>query len=750
MRGDRGTETGENVTLQEGDPRTVGGYRLDGRLGAGGMGVVYRARSLSGRQVAVKVIRPELAEDAGFRARFRREVEAARQVSGAFTAPVVDADAEAAVPWLATLFVPGPSLAQHVAEQGPLTVPEVRRLALGLAEALRDIHRAGLVHRDLKPGNVLLAGDGPRVIDFGIARAADEAPLTSTGLVVGTPPFMAPEQFRHGASGPATDVFSLGSVLVYAATGHSPFEGDNAHSVGFRVVYEEPELSALPATLRPLIDSCLAKEPAQRATVVGLLSALAAEEPGPPGSRQAPARPTGAPDPRTPAPRTPAPPLDEAAPVPPLGEAAPVADHPVPPAAERADEDPADRTPVPVPPHPATAPSPAAPAAAAPRPLRRKVVVATAAVVAVGAAIGLSALAERDRGEGGDAKPTGGAGTAGPTPAALSCPSAGSRFATSGSSLQADLFQHWTQGYAKSCPGSEISFEPTGSGQGVREFAEGTTELALTDGSLRPQEISASATRCAEGSGGKKGKAVQLPLATMPVSVIYHLSGVDSLVLDAKTLAGIYRGEITKWNDSRIAALNPGAKLPATAVKPLFKSLASGTNLTFTQYLAKAAAYDWPEAPDTEMAAEAGIGKQTSEELAEEVAGTEGSLSYVERGQEGGAAKAALDTGAADPVALTPESAAKTVAASRITGEGADLAVDLDHGTSAPGAYPLVQLGYALVCDQGNAPGTLPSLRSFLAYTTGREGQSATAGLGFGPLPPELAAQVRKKAQDLG
>ncbi|MEU6737440.1 substrate-binding domain-containing protein [Streptomyces physcomitrii] len=519
-----------------------------------------------------------------------------------------------------------------------------------------------------------------------------------------------------------------------------------------------------PAALRPLIDSCLAKEPDQRATVQGLLSTLAAEESGPPGARQTPARPTGAPDPRTPAPRTPAPrtpapSLGEAAPIPPLDEAAQVADHPVPPADEPATErpdkdpdedpaeDPADRTSAPVPPHPATAPGKAAPAAPAPRPLRRKVLVATAAVVAVGAAIGFSG---RDRGEGGSAAPTGGAGTADPTPAAVSCPRTGSRFATSGSGLQAEIFQHWTQGYATSCPGNEVSFTPTGSGQGVREFAEGTTELAVTDGTLRPQERAASATRCAGGSGGKEGKAVQLPLATMPVSVIYHLSGVDSLVLDAKTLAGIYRGEISKWNDSRIAALNPGAKLPATAVKPLFKSLASGTNLTFTQYLAKAAAYDWPEAPDTEMAAEAGIGKQTSKELAEEVAGTEGSLSYVERGQEGKAAKAALDTGAADPVALTPESAARTVAAGRVTGEGADLAVEIDHGTSAPGAYPLVQLGYALVCDQGNAPGTLPSLRSFLAYTTGREAQSATAGLGFGPLPPELADQVRKRARDLG
>ena len=265
------------MTLLDGDPRSVGGYRLEDRLGAGGMGVVFLGRSVSGRLLAIKVIRPELVTDDAFRVRFRQEVAAARQVSGAFTAPVVDADTDAEQPWLATLFVPGPSLHQRVAEQGPLPEGQVRGLAAGLVEALRDIHRAGLIHRDLKPGNVLLAEDGPRVIDFGIARATAAAPLTRTGVVVGTPAFMAPEQFRTGAVGPAGDVFALGSVLVYAATGHAPFDGESSHGIGFRVVYEEPDLTGLPEGLRPLVESCLSKDPDARPTVDELLASLSSE-----------------------------------------------------------------------------------------------------------------------------------------------------------------------------------------------------------------------------------------------------------------------------------------------------------------------------------------------------------------------------------------------------------------------------------------------------------------------------------------
>ena len=266
------------------DPEWVGPYRLLGRLGAGGMGEVYLARSPGGRLVAVKIIRPELAADRGFRARFAREAAAARTVSGVFTAPVVDADTEATRPWLATAYVPGPSLAEAVAQRGPLPPGLVLTLGAGLAEGLQAIHAAGLVHRDLKPSNVLLADDGPRVIDFGIARAADVSELTQTGMILGSPGFLSPEQAQGGAVGPPSDVFSLGSVLNFAASGEGPFGVGSVASLVYRVVNGEPNLSGVPEQLRPLIQRCLAKDPARRPTAGELLALFSAAQPDPQSS----------------------------------------------------------------------------------------------------------------------------------------------------------------------------------------------------------------------------------------------------------------------------------------------------------------------------------------------------------------------------------------------------------------------------------------------------------------------------------
>lgn len=278
------------MELTEGDPRSIGGYRLEGRLGSGGMGVVYHARSESGRIMAVKVVHQQFADEPEFRARFRQEVDAACRVSGAFTAPVVDADPDAPRPWMATAYVCGPTLAQRLTDDGPLGGTELRKLAIGLAEALRDIHRVGVVHRDLKPSNVVLSEEGPRVIDFGISRAADNQHLTTTGRVMGTPPFMSPEQFRTPKNvGPETDVFSLATVLVYAACGHSPFEAENPYMNAYHVVYDPPELGGLPDVLRGIVTECLDKTPSQRPSAARLLEHLrelpAARFPAPGGAR---------------------------------------------------------------------------------------------------------------------------------------------------------------------------------------------------------------------------------------------------------------------------------------------------------------------------------------------------------------------------------------------------------------------------------------------------------------------------------
>jgi serine/threonine protein kinase len=265
--------------LQPDDPQSIGPYRLVGQLGQGGMGRVFLGVSPGGRPVAVKAIRAELAANPEFRARFGREVAAARRVSGVFTAQVVDADVDGPVAWMATAYVPGPSLAEAVDTHGPLPDASLLALAAGLAESLNAIHAVGVVHRDLKPSNVLLAEDGPRVIDFGISRATESTMLTQAGLVVGSPGFMSPEQAMGSDVGPPSDIFNLGAVLAFAATGEGPFGTGTTAALLYRVVHGAPSLDLVPPTVRPLIEHCLAKDPRQRPTANGLLAEVGALQP---------------------------------------------------------------------------------------------------------------------------------------------------------------------------------------------------------------------------------------------------------------------------------------------------------------------------------------------------------------------------------------------------------------------------------------------------------------------------------------
>ncbi|MFJ4911971.1 protein kinase [Streptomyces sp. NPDC088726] len=253
------------------DPATIAGYRLAAKLGAGGMGKVYLSYTPGGRPVAIKVIRPEFGEDAEFRRRFTQEVQSAQRVQGLFTAPVIDADTNGAQPWLATAYVPGPSLADAVVAHGALPVEAVLLLIAGMAEALHVIHGAGIVHRDLKPSNVLLAADGPRVIDFGIAYAADATSLTGSGVTIGTPSFMAPEQAAGRRVTPATDIFALGQVAAFAAAGAPAFGEGTSHGVLYRIVHEEPDLSRVPERLMELVSRCLAKDPEARPSVAEVI-----------------------------------------------------------------------------------------------------------------------------------------------------------------------------------------------------------------------------------------------------------------------------------------------------------------------------------------------------------------------------------------------------------------------------------------------------------------------------------------------
>ncbi|MEY9907666.1 serine/threonine protein kinase [Catenulispora sp. MAP12-49] len=258
------------------DPRRIGPYRIFAQLGRGGMGRVFLAGAPDGRLVALKLVHVQHVEEPGFRERFRREVAASRRVSGAYTAPVVDADVETEIPWLVTVFVPGPSLRQAIEAAGPLPPENAARLAAGLATALGEIHAVGLVHRDLKPSNVLLAADGPRVIDFGVARVTDgtTSELTHTGYLVGSPGYMSPEQAQSKALSPASDIFSLGAVVYMACTGIEPFMGASTPATLYNVVHAEPDLRAVPEQLREVIAACLAKDPADRPTPEQVLALI--------------------------------------------------------------------------------------------------------------------------------------------------------------------------------------------------------------------------------------------------------------------------------------------------------------------------------------------------------------------------------------------------------------------------------------------------------------------------------------------
>lgn len=290
------------MRLRREDPRVVGSFRLHRRLGAGGMGVVYLGSDRRGQRVALKVIRPDLAEDEEFRSRFAREVSAARRIRGGCTARLVAADLDADRPWFATQYVPGPSLHDKVAAEGPLSAADVAVVGSALAEGLVAVHEAGVVHRDLKPSNILLSPKGPRIIDFGIAWATGASTLTHVGTAVGSPGFLAPEQVRGAAVTPATDVFALGATLAYAGMADSPFGHGSSEVMLYRVVHEEAQLGGVPDALAPLIRACLAKDPEERPSTLQLslrLKEIAAREaqgltdPRPPAPRQDQDRPTG-------------------------------------------------------------------------------------------------------------------------------------------------------------------------------------------------------------------------------------------------------------------------------------------------------------------------------------------------------------------------------------------------------------------------------------------------------------------------
>jgi phosphate ABC transporter phosphate-binding protein len=773
---------GNVAALTASDPEWVGRYRLVGRLGAGGMGRVYLARSPGGRSVAVKVIRPELAEDSGFRARFAREVVAARRVNSFFTAGVVDADPEGAEPWLATAYVPGMSLAEAVAEHGPWPPASLAALAAGLGEALEAIHAAEVVHRDLKPPNVLIAADGPRVIDFGISVAAESTALTQTGMAVGTPGYMAPEQLSGDPVGPAADVFALGGVLVFAATGEGPFGAGTPHAVNFRAVYEAPRMDGLPASLREMVGRCLAKAPGDRPSVAELLEALqplTAEAPAGGG----PAVGAGSagfagfagtewlPDSLLRTLQLRGDDRHGASPPPPAG--------PPPAAPAPADRIPVDQLPTAgAPAAPARAPAgspgtasampgvsgfgapPPVPAAPPPTRPRSAWLLATSVVAAVAVVIALVVMLN-----GGDDEPAGGeaigggvgGGTGGQGEGEADSgggdggetldpgPVAG-ELTGSGAPSQAAAQELWSAAFLADNPDATVSYQPVGSGAARAEFTAGQVDFAGTDEYLSDQELADAGAWCPE--------VVELPVHLSPVAFAFRLDGVAELSLSPETLARVFDGRVTNWNDPAIAEENPGVSLPDTPITPVHRADPNATNDLVGRYLAATAPSDWPYQASLDWPVGSSEGAQGTSGVLAAVGGAEGTIGYAESAlvdQTDGVGVATLLVGG-EPVGPTPEAVGRLLEVSeRVPGRGpSDFAHDLAWDTSEPGVYPLAQVSYAVACASPE-PERADVLRAYLAYIISEEAQQeAASSVGSAPLPAGLSASLRDVVAAIG
>jgi serine/threonine protein kinase len=520
----------------------VGQYRLLGRLGAGGMGQVFLGSSRGGRHVAVKLILAEHADDPHFRQRFAREIDAARRVGGYHTAPVVDADPWADPPWMVTAYIKGRSLHDTVRTTGPLPVPEVRRLGAALAEGLAAIHREGLIHRDLKPGNIIMADDGPRIIDFGVVRSLNAGSMTRTGGLVGTPAYMSPEQVAGRRVTPASDIFALGGVLTFAATGQSPFAADTIAAIVYRIARGDADLHAVPAELREIVTRCLAEDPAARPTTDWLLDYLGEAAPGAAASvtqtdRRNPSKADPAPmRPEKPLPRPPdqdpppslavpwwasqapsSPAQDTVSPAqatPPPARAIPPPAQAAPPTAQAA------------PPPAQATPSPAQAAASAPKTARSSGLAAGSSKGApspraaheggarsVGDSVSTArpAVSRRQRlytaiavvavawlgGVGWyiyDAVQGNGARVSNRPPQGSDC--ASGTINVAGAPGLTNAINSWTRAYAEKCPGAHVNYLGSGAGAAIQAFAQGQVALATPDRPLLQEETGPAASRC--------------------------------------------------------------------------------------------------------------------------------------------------------------------------------------------------------------------------------------------------------------
>lgn len=653
--------------LTDDDPRTVGPFRLDGRLGTGAMGRVYLGRTDDGQPAAIKVVRAELADDAEFRRRFQKEVEAIDRVRGGHTAALVDSDLDAAQPWLATEYLPGPSLRTVVHERGPLPADEVLRIADGIAQALEAIHAAGIVHRDLKPGNVLLLPDGPRVIDFGISRAADGTVLTATGITPGTPSYISPEQIRGEPAGPAADVFALGVLMTFLATGETPFGEDNASAVLYRIMHSPPRLDGVTGRLRELITVCLDRNPDGRPTPAQL--AQQCRDWSDPDTASSTARAAGV-----------------------------LSRH------------------------------------------RRRVLAALGVVVLLCAGLVTAALV-RESSTGGSPVAAGAQpSTNPPKPTCTGAPTV----QASGSALFNDVMIRAASAYQRACPGHSVAYEQTGSGDAFGQFGGGAVDLVATDYPLTEQDdLDAAAARCFAADP----PLLQVPMIFYPIAITYHLPGVDRLILDAPTIAGIFSGQITNWNDPTITTLNSGVKLPDLPIEVLFHRDPTIVTKALQQYLAAAGL--WSTDAGVEFTGGVGTG-QSEADLLRVVGQTPGAIGYV-------AQSAVLRTNTPIAEIVNSDGAAVELSTSTVratmdaVARNDALVLDPETIYRVGGkAYPLVTVGYHVVCTRYPEPPTALAVKDLLNVATSIEEPAASVDQRGYLLPMgALAQRIRTAVQDI-
>ncbi|RZS34436.1 phosphate ABC transporter phosphate-binding protein [Herbihabitans rhizosphaerae] len=660
--------------LRDDDPRSVGPYELRGRLGAGAMGRVYLGHTSDGRAAAVKLVRSEYADDPEFRRRFRQEVAAASSVRGAHTARLLGADTESDRPWLASEYLPGPSLRDLVEDAGPLPPSRVAELSAGVARALEEIHRAGVVHRDLKPANVMLDEHGaPKLIDFGIARAADVTSVTATGMLVGTPSYVAPELVHGSDATPASDVFALGVIMAFLSTGRTPFGDGPSTTILYRIAHNEPDLDGVDPSLRDLVARCLDKRPLARPSgyaVTAELTSLAGADATVPHT-----------------PRLPLPTVHSG--------------------------------------HRRTGLAVGLGAAA----------LAVAAVVAVI----LWPKATPATGTASDDPSTPPPPTTTSTPRPIQPACTGKPSVTgSGSTMVNNAMDAVVNAYAAACSSRTARYTGNGHGAGEVDFTQGKTDFAILD---RPLPAGSGVLQAAQGRC-KEGAVHQLPLFVHPLVIATRLPGVDSLALDAPTVAKIFMGRVTTWNDPAIRERNAGVALPDRPIGVFYRSDQTVTNTAFQRYLADAGQGNWPGAPGVRFTGVGGTGVGSESDMSTTMNSTPGSIGYMSWQS---ATVTRLNTVALDvagtPAAVSQESVARAVARAA---ESTDLGTDpyALGRVAEPGAYPLAMIGIAVVCGSYADPATATAVRDLLTVMLRAPEASE---IGYVPLPDKLRAGVAEK-----